>query len=207
MGPLACTDLFHSSENIHRFYKYQANRQGIAVLGFDVNDVNLVHKRYLEKHPNLIHCFNSYDDAQVLEVFAYYHHEGDSNGKQRKADAGTLLRFIESNHSKDDTTCNLPGLDRVDATFDESSQAAYCDHWVSNVISRTEFLSTLEDTLGFTSKVDFNAGVVAAGEAQIESTVTGNESLFRGADKAAVLRDQSQVFLPINNALSEVGCV
>ena len=31
-----------------------------------------------------------------------------------------------------------------------------------------------QDTLGFTPKVDFNAGVVAAGEAQIESTVTGN---------------------------------
>lgn len=31
-----------------------------------------------------------------------------------------------------------------------------------------------QETLGFTPKVDFNAGVVAAGEAQIESTVTGN---------------------------------
>ncbi|CAJ1902481.1 unnamed protein product [Cylindrotheca closterium] len=195
------------AENIHRFYEHQAHRQGIAVLGFDVNDASLVHQRYKEKHPNLIHAFNNYDDAQVLEVFAYYHHEGGSNDENRKADAGTLLRFIESKDSKDETTCKLPGLDRVDATFDESSQAAYCDHWVSNVISRTEFLSTLEDTLGFTPKVDFNAGVVAAGEAQIESTVTGNESLFRGADKAAVLRDQSQVYLPINNALSEVGHV
>ena len=35
-------------------------------------------------------------------------------------------------------------------------------------------LDTLEDTLGFSSKVDFNAGVVAAGEAQIESTVAGS---------------------------------
>ena len=33
------------------------------------------------------------------------------------------------------------------------------------------FLDTLYDTLCFTPKVDFNAGVVAAGEAQIESTV------------------------------------
>ena len=37
---------------------------------------------------------------------------------------------------------------------------------------------TLEDVLGFVPKVDFNAGgVVAAGEAQIESTVTGNDSI------------------------------
>jgi hypothetical protein len=48
---------------------------------------------------------------------------------------------------------------------------------------------------------------VAAGEAQIESTVTGNESLFLSSDKAATLRDQSQVYLPINNAISNVGHV
>lgn len=169
--------------------------------------MNLIHNRYREKHPNLIHSFNDYDGAQVLEVFAYYDYEGDEEKGERKADAGTLLRFIESNDSKGETTCKLPGLDRVDATFDDSSQAAYCDHWVSNVFSRTEFLGIMEDTLDFTPKVDFNAGVVAAGEAQIESTVTGNDSLFRSADKMAVLQDQSQVFLPVNNALSEVGCV
>ena len=44
---------------------------------------------------------------------------------------------------------------------------------LSNVVDRTGFLDTLNDTLGFTPKVDFNAGVVAAGEAIIESTVTG----------------------------------
>jgi len=61
--------------------------------------------------------------------------------------------------------------------------------------------------LGFTPKVDFNAGVVAAGEAQIESTVTGNSPglIFTDIEKALV--DHSQVYLPINNALSEVGHV
>jgi aerobic-type carbon monoxide dehydrogenase small subunit (CoxS/CutS family) len=49
--------------------------------------------------------------------------------------------------------------------------------------------------------------VVAAGEAQIESTVTGNTSTALTSDKMAALKDQSQVYLPINNALSEVGCV
>lgn len=53
--------------------------------------------------------------------------------------------------------------------------------------------------------MDFNAGVVAAGEAQIESTVTGNETVFEAGDKESALKDQSQVYLPINNALSEVG--
>jgi hypothetical protein len=57
----------------------------------------------------------------------------------------------------------------------------------------------------FLFQVDFNAGVVAAGEAQIESTVTGNEPNVSTVDKAAILRDQSQVYLPINNALSSVG--
>ena len=49
--------------------------------------------------------------------------------------------------------------------------------------------------------------MVAAGEAQIESTVTGNTSTVLTSDKKAALKDQSQVYLPINNALSEVGCV
>ena len=56
-------------------------------------------------------------------------------------------------------------------------------------------------------KVDFNAGVVAAGEAQIESTVTGNDSNSIFEEHGEALRDQSQVYLPINNALSEVGYV
>lgn len=41
--------------------------------------------------------------------------------------------------------------------------------------------------------MDFNAGVVAAGEAQIESTVTGNDSSFATFEKDIALQDQSQV--------------
>jgi hypothetical protein len=70
------------------------------------------------------------------------------------------------------------------------------------VISRTEFLRTLNDTLGFEPKVDFNAGVVAAGEAQIESTVTGNESTLVTSDKGIILRDQSQGKKICDNLLS-----
>ncbi len=55
--------------------------------------------------------------------------------------------------------------------------------------------------------MDFNAGVVAAGEAQIESTVTGNSSEVMTDDPLEALRDQSQVYLPINNTLSTVGYV
>jgi hypothetical protein len=107
--------------------------------------------------------------------------------------------------------------------IDPTSQAAYCDHWVSNVYNRNEFLKTLHDTLQFTTKVDFNAGVVAAGEAQIESTVTGNDNApkYRLSssnhhdgydDEMTILlntmfKDQNQVYLPINNALSKVGHV
>ncbi len=49
--------------------------------------------------------------------------------------------------------------------------------------------------------------MVAAGEAQIESTVTGNDSKAIFEEHGEALRDQSQVYLPINNALSEVGYV
>lgn len=54
-------------------------------------------------------------------------------------------------------------------------------------------------------KVDFNAGVVAAGEAQIESTVTGNVSSLTTSEEDSALKDQSQIYLPINNALTKVG--
>ena len=69
------------------------------------------------------------------------------------------------------------------------------------------FLKTLNDTLGFSPKVNFNAGVVAAGEAQIESTVTGNSSDLDTKSSSVALQDQSQIYLPINNALSEAGHV
>lgn len=111
----------------------------------------------------------------------------------------------------------LHPLSKREATFDDVSLPAYCDHWVSNVVSRRGFLDTLEEcgidplwhpygsrrtprlprprarpprqeTLGFTPKVDFNAGVVAAGEAQIESTVTGNEPSTVIPDAIVALR-------------------
>lgn len=169
---------------------------------------------------------------------------------EREPDTGTILRFIEVTdnndaiNNRDDAATktttslllhDLLGLQEMDATFmDPTSQAAYCDHWVSNVYDRTEFLDTLYDTLDFTPKVDFNAGVVAAGEAQIESTVTGNTitvvpatspavattaatnvgtppeedtTLALNSRRNKILMDQNQVFLPINNALSEVGHV
>lgn len=169
---------------------------------------------------------------KILEVFACYHEHngggGETSNSARLADPGTVLRFVQSDNSgssessslllTDDaystntttaapSCCVLLGLSPCDAVFEDSSMAAYCDHWVSNVFDRTEFLDTLRDTLGFTPKVDFNAGVVAAGEAQIESTVTGNTSTRVTESKEAALRDQSQVYLPINNALSPVGHV
>ena len=126
---------------------------------------------------------------KMLEVYAYY--KGKDGSEE---DDGTLLRFIEIVGKKESDArnlCILPGLSTVEATFDGTSYPAYCDHWVSNVVSRTGFLDTLEDTLGFSPKVDFNAGVVAAGEAQIESTVTGNTTAttFSREASAAALKE------------------
>ena len=74
----------------------------------------------------------------------------------------------------------------------------------STVVLKMDVVSILLFLLLFV-QVDFNAGVVAAGEAQIESTVTGNDSKSIFEERSEALRDQSQVYLPINNALSEVG--
>ena len=223
-------DHFDSS-HLTRFFGAHSGRQGISVLAFEVTSgsIDTICQRYAKLHPKLLmtkdnKCGKSVSNAvrvyknndgsitKILEVYAYY--EGEV--RTSEADMGTVLRFIQRDNDGDaenspDATCTstipLPGLEPVEASFDPTSQAAYCDHWVSNVHSRTGFLDTLEDVLGFVPKVDFNAGVVAAGEAQIESTVTGNDSTLSTNDIEVALRDQSQVYLPINNALSEVGHV
>jgi len=197
------------ASNIQRFFDSHSNRQGIAVLSFEVTSgsIDNLYQRYVKMHPKLVTSqgIQTYEDGtKVLEVYAYY--QGDV--RISEADCGTVLRFVEKGEAGGNSIpCILPGLEPVEAVFDPSSQAAYCDHWVSNVISRTGFIDTLENVLDFTPKVDFNAGVVAAGEAQIESTVTGNDSPLSTTETDRALRDQSQVYLPINNALSEVGHV
>lgn len=150
-----------------------SNRQGIAVLGFHTNNVTRILEKYKKHHPNLFHTFREYDDnddnthTKILEVFAYYagrveqetnqEEKGQEKVNEDMPDRGTVLRFTETNkmvtNKSGGTVCVLPGLKRLEATFKEESQAAYCDHWVSNVHSRTEFLKILEDTLGFKPKV------------------------------------------------------
>jgi len=162
-----CSDLYSTSsskynhfspEVIDTFYENHIGRQGFAVLAF-VTDGRLesIRDRYHALRPGLVIPDRSDiieytdDGSKVFEVYAYYSGEKfESN-----ADHGTVLRFIESSGSKE---AALPGIRKVSATFSNDSQAAYCDHWVSNVISRTGFIETLEDTLNFQSKVDFNAG-------------------------------------------------
>ena len=106
-------------------------------------------------------------------------------------DLGTVLRFFErdapAGTPADDALPSpplLPGLGPLDGAAAAAAVAfppaacatgAYADHWVSNVHDRERFLVVLRDTLGFSPKVNFNAGVVAAGAAIIESTVAGNE--------------------------------
>jgi hypothetical protein len=154
---------------------------------------------------------NYASEGRVFEAFAYY--DGDKK-LVADADLGTTLRFVEpcfDEGGKGVVVGGIPGIVDVPASFPPSrSRPAYFDHWVSNVICRTGFLDTLEDVLGFTPKVDFNAGVVAAGEAQIESTVTGNDGGGGdgdGDDADAALRDRGQIYLPINNAVTDAGHV
>ena len=201
--------------HLDRHFSYHNGAQGIGVLGFEVGPGELarVHARYEAHHPTLIKAppLAYTDGTRVLDVFAYY--RGESGVSE--ADPGTLLRFVERSEGgggsegcdEQSMPLPLPGLVPVAAEFEPGAQPAYADHWVSNVVSRVGFLTTLEETLGFTPKVDFNAGVVAAGEAQIESTVTGNASPLVTSDPAVALRDRAQVFLPTNNALSPVGHV
>lgn len=119
-----------------------------------------ISNRYSELHPNLVpteykEVAKVYDnEARVLEVYAYY--EGDKNVSN--ADEGTRLRFVEpidTNTHQSNCKCILPGISSLSAEFG-SSQPAYFDHWVSNVVCRTGFLDTLEDVLSFTPKVCYS---------------------------------------------------
>ena len=120
------------------------------------------------------------NEGRVFEAYVYY--EG---GKIVTCiDRGTRIRFVEPDgvspsSSGGFATCIivLPGLVCMAANFNKTRHLAYFDHWVSNVVSRTGFVDTLTDVLLFALRVDVNSGVVAAGEAQIESTVVRNSSL------------------------------
>lgn len=196
------------ASHLERFFAQHADRAGMAVLCFRATpgSLKLIYERYRSLHPKLIvHpegvlTFSREDGAtySILEVFAYY--SGKNPGE---ADIGTSIRIVEYTGEWE----VLPGLETQAAEYCEGIGAAYYDHWVSNVINRQQFLATLYDTMGFTSKVDFNAGVVAAGEAIIESTVTGNAPNVVISSADIGLRNQEQIYLPINNALSTAGHV
>eukprot|EP01062_Namystynia_karyoxenos_P038526 TRINITY_DN2795_c0_g1_i1.p1 TRINITY_DN2795_c0_g1~~TRINITY_DN2795_c0_g1_i1.p1 ORF type:complete len:721 (+),score=293.91 TRINITY_DN2795_c0_g1_i1:99-2261(+) len=216
-------------EHLDRFYGAHAGRPGVAVLGFEVEEgsVDQILERYRTLHPKLLVHKDPYvytDERTIqsgarteqmvlgtmktVDVFAYYMDKPGS-----AADRGTVLRFVErtgtygSQPGFSNPSGVLPGLVDVPARFDGTTVPCYSDHWVSNVRDRDGFIETLRSTLGFTPKVNFNAGVVAAGEAIIESTVAGNTAPIQSHQKEVILKDQSQVYLPINNALSEVGHV
>uniref|UniRef100_A0A7S4L101 4-hydroxyphenylpyruvate dioxygenase n=1 Tax=Paramoeba aestuarina TaxID=180227 RepID=A0A7S4L101_9EUKA len=199
---------FYQSSKITEFVNYHAGKQGCAILSFRVasGECQQIAENYKKMHPTLL-CSEGlleYEEdghtVRLLEVYAYYAKE------DKKGDVGTRIRFIESSENRVGASI-LPGLVHVEPEYPtEVTEACYADHWVSNVFDRESFLQTLNDTLGFTPKVNFNAGVVGAGEAVIESTVTGNNPSV-DLTLETVLKDQSQVYLPINNALSKVGHV
>ena len=157
------TDYCHFGlDAVNDFYDNHAGRQGISVLAFNVSEkLERIRDRYAALHPKLLILgsadiveYNE-DGYKVFEVYAYY--KGEKFTSQ--ADCGTILRFVEKSQTDVNSLIPLPGLKAIDAKFNQMSQAAYCDHWVSNVVSRTGFIDTLEDVLGFVPKVDFNAGM------------------------------------------------
>jgi hypothetical protein len=194
---------------VKKFFDTHNNRQSIGVLAFEVPKGQLagIRERYKKLHPELLlhKDIITYSDDRtisgsamaprtismgimsVLEVYAYY-----TPGERSEADKGTVLRFVERSGSFASSPgfANpegvLPGLRDADPHFDGTSIPAYSDHWVSNVIDRLGFLQTLEETLGFVPKVEFNAGVIAAGAARIESTVIGNTSAETVTSEAQV---------------------
>ncbi|XP_063900080.1 uncharacterized protein LOC135119606 isoform X2 [Zophobas morio] len=210
------------SSHVERYFIHQRGAQGIGVLAFEVSDpetLDHIEDKYKTLHPQLWIGARIYSPKKeaieknpyfgtvmgsmtILEAYAYY------KSDKMEADKGTVLRFVYANGDFHGFLV-LPGLHSVTAEFDGTSLPSYSDHWVSNVINRESFITVLEDVLGFESKVEFNAGVITAGRAKIQSTVAGNSpsSLPSEADSALLLRDQHQVYMAINSAITDTGHV
>ena len=168
---------------VERALAAHGGRCGVCALAFASSDPAAVAAAYGARHPRLLdRC-----DKACVDCF-YFYDDG-------APDAGTVLRFLPPGPVR--------GLAAVEATFPEAAVPCFSDHWVANVRDRLGTLRILEDTLGLLPQVEFESGVVAAGEAVIESTVAGSAA---GADGDA-LRSRRQIFLPINNPLSAAGHV
>lgn len=147
------------AERIQGFIASHSGVQGIAVLAFEANNVDQIHDNYLKTNEKLIASYSQHDEStgsqcKVLEVYAYYVEDSSASTRtSQKVDPGTVLRFVERTGSNEGSSGCLPGIDKVEAQFHKSSRPVYCDHWVSNVFSRTDFLETLHETLGFVTKV------------------------------------------------------
>ena len=196
-----------TAARLEQYFHSHHQRQGFAVLSFRApkGGVKKIHNQYQKLFPtqllspNVTTFGRGAHQLTMTEVYAY--RLPDFSGP----DHGTVIRYIERSGSYSKTV--LPGLDAVTAEFGGFGTPCYSDHWVSNVVDRKDFLSMMQQVLGFTPKVDFNAGVVGAGEAVIESTVTGNNASSEGLDVDRSLVNQAQIYLPTNNALSEFGHV
>ena len=95
--------------HLERFSQHQAGRQGVAVLGFQVNSGELdgIVAKYAEKHPKLLPpgMPKEYPGVRILEVYAYYQGEKGTT----EVDCGTMLRFVECSDQNADHSV-LPGL-------------------------------------------------------------------------------------------------
>ena len=188
------------------FFKVHNDKQGFGVMTFRVKNeggVKTILKKYKKKHPALIKTpkIQVYDNYKYIETYAFYKSD-------KSVDCGISFRFCErSNETKSEFSI-LPGMIKISAQFPSNAQELYFDHWVCNmsdIKNKKKCLDILSDILEFTPKVNFNAGVISAGEAVMESIIVGNESNLQ--NDADSLKDQSQIFLTINNSLSESGHV
>ena len=106
--------------------------------------------RYRLKHPNLLDRVERVLERDHAECFYYY-------GERGQADRGTTLRFASGPSGE----CVVQGLTKTArTTWPAGGLPCHSDHWVSNVFDRKLTLKTLEETLGLSAQVEFDAGVV-----------------------------------------------
>jgi len=170
------TTSLDENSRVARFIK-STGRQGIGALAFRLDaqsELETIRHCYQSHHPALI----VQEKNTNLDTYAYY-----QSGSLKIADIDRArLRFTYYDSSPPPTK---------NEEVRPWSMRGISDHWVSNVADREQFLATLGDVAGLSPRVEFDAGVIAAGKASIESTVLAGD----------------HVFLPANNALSPYGHV
>ena len=218
----------HSRLGLERVQKYEerythpevGTGYGVGTLGLETSaaEFERLYTTYTQTYPEMIaqHPEEHTDLAELgastkqikgtHRSFSVYFYpdipEGETRPETLKPDRGVEIMFVHRTGSMKDIL--LPSLK---PTGLQPEVEAYSDHWVSNTTTANyKAVHEIMTAIGFETPVDFATGVVAAGDAAIESIVFGMLNEARQSHEE-VFRDLSNLFFPVNRKETDSGHV